>query len=103
VETLLKKYGCEVDLADNGQHAVEKVRVNKYDIILMDVQMTVLGGIEATKIIRREICKKLPIIALIAGVMKEEVERCFTVGMNDYISKPVKPQILKEKILKWIK
>ncbi len=98
---LLGNLGCEVDLASNGEEAVEKMRKNKYNLCLMDVWMPIIDGITATEIIRREISKKIPIVAMTAAAMKEDRERCLAAGMNDYLSKPVNPAKLKEKILKW--
>jgi CheY-like chemotaxis protein len=98
---LLENLGCEVDLVSNGEEAVERLRKNQYDLCLMDIWMPIIDGLTATEIIRREISKKIPIIALTAAAMKEDKERCLAAGMNDYLSKPVDPRKLKEKILKW--
>jgi CheY-like chemotaxis protein len=69
----------------------------------MDLQMPLLGGDEATVIIRSEISKSLPIIALTAAALKEDQERCLKSGMNDYLTKPIDVRKLKEKILFWLK
>ena len=97
METLLKKYGLIIDKAENGKEAVEKLRVNNsYNIVLMDLQMPVMNGIEATEIIRNDISKEIPIIALTAAVMQEERENALAAGMNDFIEKPIKVDRLKE-------
>jgi CheY-like chemotaxis protein len=103
LQIVLKNLGCETDLACNGQIAVEKVRSNQYDLVFMDLQMPVMGGCEAARIIRAEINKTLPIIALTAAVMKEDEENSLAAGMNDYIVKPVELHKLKEKIIQWVK
>ena len=98
---LLEKLNCEIDTAENGRIAVNKVKENKYDLILMDVQMPVMGGVDATKIIRRDIDKDIPIIALTAGAMKEDEDKVLEAGMNDYLTKPIDPEKLKERIITW--
>ena len=86
-----------VDIAENGLVAVEKFRTHGYDLILMDLQMPVMTGFEATTRIREK--HSVPIIALTATATKQEADKCFEIGMNDYISKPFKPQELYAKIL----
>ncbi|MCR9289160.1 ATP-binding protein [Saprospiraceae bacterium] len=92
--------GVNVEVAENGVIAVEKVIHGNFDIILMDVQMPVMNGYEATKAIRNLSNGKanIPIIAMTANVMKEEVERCYEVGMNDFIGKPFDTPDLLNKI-----
>ena len=86
-----------VDIAENGMIAVEKFRVHGYDLILMDLQMPVMTGFDATTRIREK--SQVPIIALTATANKPEADKCFEIGMNDYISKPFKPQELYVKIM----
>lgn len=86
-----------VDIAENGYIAVEKYREHGYDLILMDIQMPVMDGMDATRRIRET--SDVPIIALTANSTKQEQERCFATGMNDYLSKPFKPEDLKAKIM----
>jgi CheY-like chemotaxis protein len=69
----------------------------------MDVQMPVLDGIEATRIIRAEINKDLPVIALTAAVTKEDIERTQAAGMNDFLTKPLEVNMLKSKLLKYVR
>ncbi len=101
LQIVLKNLGCDADIASNGQIAVEKARSNRYDLVLMDLQMPVMGGCEATRIIRAEIDQTMPIIALTAAAMKEDEENSLAAGMNDYITKPVELHKLKEKIIQW--
>ncbi len=92
--------GVIVEVAEHGVIAIEKVTHNDYDIILMDVQMPVMNGYEATHAIRNlsNGKSKIPIIAMTANVMKEEVERCYDAGMDDFIGKPFDTEELLSKI-----
>ncbi len=99
----LKNLGCAVELVSNGQEAINKIKQNEngYDVILMDIMMPIMGGFEAVRIIRNEISIDLPVIALTAAAMEEDEKKCLSAGMNDYISKPIQREILKDKLLKW--
>lgn len=94
-----------VDVAENGAIAVEKVKSTNYCVVLMDVQMPKMNGYEATKAIRTFANGKsnIPIIAMTANVLKEEVEKCYEAGMNDFIGKPFDTEELIQKIFKQIK
>ena len=93
-----------VDVAENGEEAVKMVRENDYDIVLMDMQMPVMDGIEATEAIRSdERFKDLPIVAMTANAMAVDRERCLNAGMNDHIAKPIDPDILLGTLLQWVK
>ncbi|MFZ4543195.1 MAG: response regulator [Saprospiraceae bacterium] len=85
-----------VDIAENGQIGVDKFRKEDYDLILMDIQMPIMDGIEATQSIRQ--FSKIPIIALTANATKHEADRCLGAGCDDYLAKPFKPQDLYAKI-----
>jgi two-component system sensor histidine kinase/response regulator len=101
---ILRSAGISVDVANNGKEAVEAVTKSPYDIVLMDVQMPVMGGYEATKRIRTiDRYKDLPIIAMTAHAMQGAREECLDAGMNDYISKPIDPDSLFLTIRKWVK
>lgn len=103
---LLRKWNIDVIEAENGVVAVDKLKDNDYDLILMDLQMPVMDGFEATTTIRNKFDppkSEVPIIALTANAIKGDNERCFEVGMNDYISKPFKPETLLAKINKLTK
>ncbi len=86
-----------VDIAENGLIGVEKFREHGYDIILMDIQMPVMNGMEATKKIREK--SDVPIIALTANASKQEAQKCIKIGFNEYMSKPFKPHDLYAKIM----
>jgi PAS domain S-box-containing protein len=86
--------------AENGQEAINFLKENHADIILMDLQMPVMNGIEATKYIRREMKINAPIIALTANAQKKEIENCMTAGMNDYVLKPFEEKELYNTIVK---
>ncbi|MEM9933328.1 MAG: response regulator [Bacteroidota bacterium] len=100
---ILGKLGYVPDIASNGLEAVQAVETIDYDLVFMDMQMPEMDGIEATKeIIKRAGDGKRPlIIAMTANAMKEDQERCFAAGMDDFISKPVKKERIEEALLKW--
>jgi len=102
MKAYLDMFGCISEFAGNGQEAIDKIRAGFYDICLMDVQMPVLDGIEATRIIRAEINKDIPIIALTAAVRDEHVERTLLAGMNAFLIKPIEINILKSTLLKFV-
>lgn len=103
MKTLLDDFGFERDIADNGKIAIEKLQTNTYDIILMDLQMPVMNGFEATEYIRNTMNSKIPIIALTADVTTVDLAKCKAVGMNDYIAKPVDERLLYSKIVGLLK
>ncbi len=89
LQQLLALAGARVDTAENGAEAVQRVNATPYDLVLMDMQMPVLGGLEATQIIRQNSAHQdLPIVALTAGGFNEDRERFFAAGVNDYLMKP---------------
>lgn len=101
--SILNKWQCKVDVADNGHTAVEKIRKSSFDIILMDVQMPIMDGYEATRSIRKIDSKKnVPIIALTANAIKGDIDKCLAAGMNDYLSKPFHPEALFQIISTYI-
>ena len=100
---LLKEGGFAVDVADNGQMAVEMVKKNDYDLVLMDMQMPVLDGLEATKQIRSDRrFAQLRIVAMTANAMAGDRERCIAAGMNDHLPKPIEPSVFFEMLTRWI-
>ncbi|MCW3077615.1 MAG: histidine kinase [Bacteroidetes bacterium] len=103
METLLDEFGFDNDMASNGNIAIEKLQANTYDIILMDLQMPVMNGFEATEYIRNTMGLTLPIIALTADVTTVDLAKCKAVGMNDYITKPVDERLLYSKIAAHVK
>lgn len=95
----LSKMGLEADLAANGHEVIELVSKNNYDVILMESQMPDMDGFEATRILRETPQDQaIFIIALTANAMAGDRERCIECGMNDYISKPTKPEKLLESL-----
>ena len=110
MKTVLDDFGFERDIAENGKIAIEKLMhknehgvTKAYDVILMDLQMPVMNGFEATEYIRKTLKMKIPIIALTADVTTVDVAKCKSVGMNDYIAKPVDERILYSKIVNLVK
>ena len=103
MRTLLDDFGFDCDIADNGLIAVNKLKANPYDIVLMDLQMPEMNGFEATDYIRNTLNSEIPIIALTADVTTVDLEKCKFVGMNDYIAKPVDERVLYSKIVSLVK
>ena len=106
-QAMLELLGCSVDQAENGQQAVEAVSKHTYDLVLMDCQMPNMDGFAATTAIRQ--CetmsgtdRHLPIIALTANAMDGDRERCLTVGMDDYLTKPFSQEGLRTMIQRWV-
>jgi CheY-like chemotaxis protein len=98
---MLKKMGIDCDIAENGAIAIERIKIKRYDFVLMDIQMPELDGLQATQLIRKiEEYKTLPIIAMSAGVMLEQKEACSTAGMNGFIAKPASIQKLSAELHK---
>jgi len=101
---LLEDMGLKIDLAVNGRQAVEKVTLGSYDGVLMDMQMPVMDGMEATRVIRAQPrFADLPIIAMTANAMAADRDRCLEAGMNDHIAKPIEPDKLFALLTRWIK
>jgi len=96
--TVLEGWDFKVDLAENGEEAVAKVQEGEYDIVLMDIHMPIMDGYEATKQIRASKKSDIPIVAMTASALIGDNQKCFDVGMDDYISKPFDPELLLEKI-----
>ena len=103
MKTILDEFGFESDIAENGKIAVEKLKVNEYDVVLMDLQMPEMNGFEATGYIRNKLQLKIPVIALTADVTTVDLAKCKAVGMNDYIAKPVDERQLYNKIVSLVK
>ncbi len=103
-KTILKKLGYTVKIAGNGQEAVNMIKADKFDVVLMDCHMPIMDGYEATRYIRNELnIQNLPIIAVTANVMHGDKEKCFNAGMNDYVTKPYERHVLIEKLEHWVR
>ncbi|MFA5181544.1 MAG: response regulator [Syntrophales bacterium] len=101
---LLTSMGFVVDIAEDGRKSLEMITSRSYDVVLMDMQMPVMDGVTATMEIRKqETFRDLPIIAMTANVMEADVKRCADAGMNDHVGKPIDPDELFDKLVKWIK
>ena len=104
LELLREAMGFSVDVAANGAQAVERVQKTGYDLVLMDMQMPEMDGVEATLRIRQiPACTELPIIAMTANAFAEDRARCLAAGMNDFVAKPVDPDLLFATMLTWLK
>jgi two-component system CheB/CheR fusion protein len=99
MKTILDDFGFERAIAENGKIAIEMLQAETYDIILMDMQMPVMNGFEATEYIRKTMNSEIPIIALTADVTTVDLKKCKAVGMDDYIAKPVDERLLYNKII----
>jgi CheY-like chemotaxis protein len=107
INKVLTRWGATVDFAENGVQAVEKIVNNRnYDVVLMDIYMPEMGGIEATRVIRTKeevYFRLLPIIALTASMLNSEISDMEDAGMNDYILKPFDPKGLFDKLSRYQK
>ncbi|MGR8931211.1 MAG: ATP-binding protein [Gammaproteobacteria bacterium] len=100
---LLRKLKLDVDVAENGLIALEKLKIENYDCVLMDVQMPIMDGYEATRRLKKiTACENIPVIARTANVLDEDRQRCLEAGMIDYIRKPILPATLYATLSKWI-
>ena len=101
---MLSTQGYDVDIAENGVQGVEAVIAGEYDVVLMDIQMPEMNGVEATRKIRalESVKNAIPIIAVTAHAMQGDRETYLAAGMNDYVSKPIDPKILLSAIKRWV-
>ncbi len=100
---ILEKIGCNVVVAINGAEGVEKFKTGEFNAIFMDCQMPVMDGYEATRAIRdlEAGASRIPIIAVTANALKGDKEKCLDCGMDDYITKPLRPSDLQEAVNRW--
>ena len=105
-EAILQKFGLQTEVANNGWEAVQMVQSREYSLVLMDIQMPEMSGFEATEIIRKreqlEGRKRVVIIAMTANAMETTRKRCLAIGMDDFITKPIKPDVLAERLHPWL-
>ena len=101
---LLEANGMSADLAENGQKALDCLETGTYDLVLMDCQMPILDGYDATSRIRalEGDLGRTPIVAMTASVMQEDSERCAAVGMDDFLGKPIEPARLEAVLARWL-
>ncbi|TEU25812.1 MAG: response regulator, partial [Gammaproteobacteria bacterium] len=106
MQSLLEGLGCNIEIAMNGQQAVDKYLEGKFDVILMDIQMPVMNGIEATEAIRhhelKNKLKRTTIIAVTANALKEDRAKYMVAGVDDYLAKPVSKEEVEEKLKAWL-
>jgi signal transduction histidine kinase/CheY-like chemotaxis protein len=101
ISHIFKSWDLPFEIANNGLEAIEKLKVNKYDLVLMDIQMPVMDGYTAARKIRNELKLAVPVIAMTAHAMPGEREKCLSYGMNDYLAKPIKQEQLSLLISKF--
>lgn len=103
---MLEKFGFRVDIVSNGYKAIKVLEQSCYDLVFMDCQMPQMDGYEATKLIRDlksdVIDHQVPVIAMTANAMEGDKEKCLAAGMSDYLSKPISPEAIHEKLRKWL-
>ena len=102
MQQILEGYGIEVDIAENGQQALEKGLSSSYGMILMDMQMPVMDGIEATALLRQSFCQ-VPIVALTANVMRVHRDKFSEAGCNEFLTKPIDQQQLEQVLGQYLK
>lgn len=109
INEVLCSFGLQVDLADNGQEALAKVADKHYDLVLMDMQMPVMDGLETSRCLRKMSANEgmqwlasVPIVALTANAMLEDKQRCMEAGMDDYLSKPINFKALRRCLAQWL-
>jgi signal transduction histidine kinase/HPt (histidine-containing phosphotransfer) domain-containing protein/ActR/RegA family two-component response regulator len=100
---LLQAVGCRVDIAADGSLALSRLATERYDLVFMDMQMPVLDGLAATRLLRQQPgLSTIPVIAMTANVRKSDHEACLSAGMNDFVSKPFEPQTLYAALQRWL-
>ncbi|HVR48837.1 MAG TPA: response regulator [Pseudorhodoferax sp.] len=101
---LLKDAGLRVDIADNGRIALDMAQRRRYDLVLMDMQMPEMDGLQATRALRAiASLQGLPVVAMTANAMQADRERCLAAGMDDFVSKPIDPDVLWTVLLRWLR
>jgi len=101
-EGLLSKAGVDLHIVNNGKQAIGAVKSETFDAVLMDMQMPIMNGLTATRLIRADGINDLPIIAMTANAMPADRQACIDAGMNDHIAKPIDPETLYNTLVRWI-
>lgn len=99
---MLEKTGAELEIAEQGAQALEMAMTRNYDLVLMDCEMPVMNGYDATRAIREKVSASLPIVAMTANAMPEDQQKCLSAGMSDYITKPYKRPAVYLLLLRWL-
>lgn len=103
VQIILQKHDCNLTIASNGVEAIDVIKKQSIDLILMDIQMPEMDGFQTTKVIREEMgIRDLPIIAMTAHAFKEEVKKCINAGMSDHLAKPIEKSVFFRKIIHYL-
>ena len=102
VSKIFQKWNCQLDIVNDGKEVVHQLSNEEYDLVLMDLQMPIMDGYEATKLIREEKESQIPIIALSAHASRAEKEKCLNYGMNALVSKPIDEEVLLFEMYKWL-
>jgi len=103
IRGLLGKFGCAVVIAENGAEALDALTNQSFDLVFMDCQMPLVDGFEATRRLRLLHGTGLPVVALTAGNMDGDRQRCLAAGMDDFLAKPVRPEDLQRVISRFVK
>lgn len=101
IRKMLEGLNCEVTITENGEKFIEKIQAESFDFAFLDCQMPVVDGFDACRKLRAENIKTPPIIALTAYALESDRQRCFDAGMDDYLAKPVKVEVIKSMMEKW--
>lgn len=102
IKEFIEILGCSCEVASSGPDAIAIIKQKKFDLVLMDLRMPMMSGLEATKIIRNEMNCNVPIVAVTAHAIESVRKECFAVGMNDFLEKPFSHERLTEVIAKWL-
>ena len=102
VSKIFQKWNCQLDIVNDGKEVVHQLSNQEYDLVLMDLQMPIMDGYEATKLIREEKESQIPIVALSAHASRTEKEKCLNYGMNALVSKPIDEEVLLFEMYKWL-